>query len=233
MADIKSTQQFVPIKEIKDGVVYLKGGGLRRVLAVGGINFDLKSEEEKQIILGSFQSFLNTLDFSLQIFIHSRKINIDAYLAQMEGRTAEEQNELLKIQIADYVEFLRSFVKDNPITMKSFYAVVPYDAAKISSPAKGLLGLFQKKPAAGQTASPGGQKQVEQRVDDQKKLFQLGQRVDEVTQGLEGIGVHAEPLDDQALTELFYNLYNPELVEKEDLAIAQKDATPNDANAYE
>ena len=81
-----STQQFVEIEDIRDGILILKNGGLRRVLMVSGVNFDLKSEEEQNLIIYSFQNFLNTLDFSVQFFIHSRKVNVDAYLAAMRAR---------------------------------------------------------------------------------------------------------------------------------------------------
>lgn len=194
--------------------MYLKGGGIRRVLAIGGVNFDLKSEEEQGIILRSFQEFLNTVDFSVQIFIHSRKVNVDAYLRKIGGRKAEETNELLKIQIGDYVEFVRSFVTDNPIITKSFFVVVPYDTPAISSPKRGLINLFKGSRAPSEA-------ETDKRVEREKQIFQLGQRVDEVTMGLESIGVHVELLENEELTELFYNLYNPELVEKEGLAIAQ------------
>ena len=77
--EISSTQTFVDIESVKDGVIMLKNGGLRQVIMVTGINFDLKSEDEQNLIIYSYQNMLNTLDFSLQFFIHSRKLNIDKY----------------------------------------------------------------------------------------------------------------------------------------------------------
>ncbi len=221
MTQTGSTQQFVEIKEVRDGVIYLKRGGLRKILAVGGVNFDLKSQKEQDLILHAFQAFLNTIDFSVQIFIHSRKVNIEAYLAKMQDRQTEEMNELLKIQIADYIEFVRSFVADNPIITKSFFVVVPYDAPTISaSSPKGLLSMFGKKSASA--------KETDERVEYQKKMFQLDQRVDEVVSGLAGMGVSARPLEDGEITELFYNLYNPGLTEKEGLAIARQETAPTE-----
>ena len=114
------SQQFVPIKEIRDGVVYLKNGGLRQLLIVSGVNFELKSEAEQNLILGGFQNFINSLDFSVQIFVHSRKVNVDNYLAKMDMRKKDEQNELLKIQIEEYANFIRSFVDQNAIISKNF-----------------------------------------------------------------------------------------------------------------
>jgi type IV secretory pathway VirB4 component len=204
------TQSFVDIKEIRDGVVYLKKGGLRRVLIVSGVNFDLKSEAEQGLILGSFQNFLNTLDFSVQFFIHSRKVNVDAYLESMRARATEEQNQLLKVQIEEYVEFIRSFVEENAIIAKTFFVVVPYETAAVVESAKGILGLFGKKPAAG-----AKEKSV------QETLEQLEHRVNQVIDGLEQIGLRAAPLGNDELVELFYNLYNPQLVEKRGVEITR------------
>ncbi len=204
-----ATQNIVGIERIKDETVYLRGGGLRKVLMVGGINFDLQSEEERQLILNSFQSFLNTLDFSIQFFIHSRKVNISSYLEKMRERKREEQNELLQIQIEEYIEFIRSFVEQNPIITKSFFVVVPYDPiAVVEGTKKGLGSLFKK---------PGG---AAQKTDSEaKRAEQLTYRIDKVTTGLEQIGLRVSPLDDEALVELFYNLYNPELIEKKGVEI--------------
>lgn len=207
------TQQFVEIKEIKDGVIRLKSGGLRKALMVSGINFDLKSEEEQGLILNSFQNFLNALDFSVQFFIHSRKVNVDSYVNKIMARKEGEINELLKIQIDDYAAFIKSFVEQNDIINKTFFTVVPFDALPINVSGAGILGLF-KKPSKSQASV--------QSSSDQKNIQQLNQRVDQVINGLQQIGLRAVPLEDDALIELFYNLYNPQLVEKKDLVIAKK-----------
>lgn len=218
MAEITlPSQQFVAVKEIKDGTVYLKSGGLRRLLMVNGVNFDLKSETEQEIILGSFQNFLNGLDFPIQFFIHSRKINIDEYAEKILARKKDEANELLRIQIDDYVSFVRSFVTDNDIIEKNFFAVVPYEASAAAALAakKGVLDFLPfRKPTANQTAA--------QNTNSQNNLQQLNERVDQVIKGLNSIGLRAIPLEDEPLIELFYNLYNPQIIEKKDLAIAKK-----------
>ena len=104
------SQEFIDIESIEKGTVKLKSGGIRKVLLVSGTNFSLKSEEEQGIIIYAFQGFLNSLDFSVQFFIHSRKLNIDDYLKKLEGREQEEPDGLLKNQISEYREFIRSLV---------------------------------------------------------------------------------------------------------------------------
>ena len=203
-----ATQKFVDIDEIKNEVIYMKNGGLRKVLLINGINFDLRSEEEQQMILGSFQSFLNRLDFPIEFFIHSRKINIKSYLDKMKQREEDEKNELLKIQIGEYINFIRSFVEENPIITKSFFVVVPYNPiATVEEAKKGLSKIMT-------SLTGGNKKEGEKNESMSKKLQQLNYRVEEVVAGLEQIGLRTNKMSDEELTELFYNLYNPQLIER-------------------
>ena len=215
MADTNAlpTQQFVHIKEIKDGVVYLKRGGIRQLLIVSGLNFDLKSEAEQELILSMFQNFLNALDFPVQFFIHSRKVNVTGYLERMRERLTDEPNELLKIQIQEYMEFIRTFVEQNAIISKTFFVVVPYDAASLEAATGGFLGSFLKSKS---------KKPDAQAATTQENLRQLSQRVSQVVDGLSENGLRAVPLNTDELTELFYNIYNPQFVEKRGLEIAQQ-----------
>lgn len=205
------TQQFVEVQNIQQGILFLRNGGLRRVLMVSGINFDLKSEDEQGIITYAYQALLNTLDFSLQFIVHSRKLNIDGYLTTLVERQAQESNELLKNQISEYTEFIRSFVELNAVMAKTFFAVVPYDPIAIPEGGKKFFARF----GLGKPPTPSGDAQnVAQHV------VQLQQRTDQVISGLQQIGLRAVILEDEELIELFYNLYNPQAVEKRDLKIA-------------
>jgi len=205
-----STQQFVDVEDIRDGVVILKNGGLRRVLMVSGINFDLKSEEEQDIILHSFQNFLNALDFSVQFVIHSRKMNIGDYLEKLRDRETAEENELLKNQISEYLEFIKSFVETNAVMAKTFFAVVPYDPIQIPKAGENLIASLKFWGKKSQNKDEGWE----------QKTTQLNQRTDTVINGLNQIGLRAVALNNEELIELFYNLYNPATVEKKDLKIA-------------
>ena len=212
MKESVATQQFVDIEEIKDGAVILKGGGLRRVLMVSGINFELKSEEEQNIIISTYQNFLNGLDFSVQIVIHSRKLNIESYLKKMEGRKELEANELLKNQISEYIEFIKSFVEMNAVMAKTFFVIVPYDAIQIPKAGESIIASlkFWEK-------SKSAKKKDE---DFEQRINQLNQRTDQVINGLSQIGLRTVALNDEELIELFYNLYNPSTVERKELKIA-------------
>jgi len=210
------TQQFVDIKGVKNGVLILKGGGLRQIILVSGINFDLKSEDEQNAITASYQNFLNSLSFSLQIFIHSRKVNIEAYLEGIAKIEVQETNPLLKTQIAEYGEFIKSFTKENAIMNKSFFIVVPYDAAQIPGGSKtsGFFGkIFGRKDL--------GSIEEEDEKRFQQHAGQLAQRTEQIVSGLSQIGIRAVPLNDAEIVELLYNLYNPEAMEKKGMELGE------------
>ena len=145
------TQDLIPIKNIKDGVVELNDGSLRRIILVGGMNFDLKSEDEQRVIIGSFQNLVNSLDFSLQINIHSRKLNIEGYLEGLKERKKVTTNSFLKTQIDEYYKFIESFVNENAIMSKSFFITVPYSTGENINPAEIISSrsnvLFKRKGA--------------------------------------------------------------------------------------
>ena len=221
MKKTQSTQEFVELQEVREGVMFLKNGALRQLLIVSGVNFDLKSETEQDLMTYAYQNLLNALDFSIQIFIHSRRLNIESYLQKLQERHAQETNGLLKTQIAEYIEFIKSFVANNAIMDKTFFVVVPYDPVYIPQAAKGLMGIVKKALPGQQEKTPASQNKDESE-NIQQNLQQLRQRVDQTISGLQQIGLRAIPLDTEETIELIYNLYNPQLIERGNLEIAKE-----------
>ena len=213
-----STQEFVELQEVREGVIFLKNGALRQLLMVSGVNFDLKSEQEQDLMTYAYQNLLNALDFSLEIFIHSRRLNIESYLSKLQERHEKESNELLKTQIAEYLEFIKSFVANNAIMDKTFFVVVPYDPVNIPKAAKGVISFIKKEKTS------ASQSEAAQTENTQQNLQQLYQRTDQVIAGLQQIGLRAVPLGTEESIELIYNLYNPQLIEKGELEIAKDNA---------
>lgn len=198
-----ATQQFVVIDQIRENAIFLKSGGMRGILAASSQNFALKSPEEQEATLYQFQNFLNTLDFSLQIVAHSRKLDIKPYLSYLEEITKSEENELMKIQTREYIEFIRTFVEGSTIMTKSFYVVVPFSVVAGARKKEGLLGLFKAAAAPSKSLA----KISEENFRSYKN--QLDQRMDQVASGLLRTGTKTIPLDKDSLTELFYEIYNP------------------------
>jgi type IV secretory pathway VirB4 component len=213
--DAGNSLDLVDIKEIKQSTVIVKDGSLRQVIMVGGVNFSLKSEMEQNIITQGYQTFLNGIDFPLQILIHSRKVNIDKYIETLTQRKDVEQSPILQNQIDEYSKFVQGFVEKNAIMEKVFLVVVSFYSATALPGAQSVSGVMsffggKKKPPAAEVA---------QRAEESEKMFsenlaQLGQRTAQVTSGLLNIGLEATVLDDEQLVELFYNFYNPQTIER-------------------
>lgn len=196
----KATQAFVPIKEVRDGIVILKDGGLRAVLLASSINLSLKSAEEQKATIMEFQSFLNTLDFSIQISIQSRRLDIRPYLLLLENRMKEQEEPLIKIQTREYIEFIKNFTDQVNIMTKSFFIVIPYSAE-----AARKEGFFSS--IFGGTNPAGPSKTPEEEFEE--KRVQLEQRMGVIEQGLSRIGVRVVQLGTEEIVELYYKVFNP------------------------
>lgn len=202
----RASQELVPIEEIRDGVVILEDGSMRAVLMASSLNFALKSTEEQDAIISQYQNFLNSLDFSVQFFIQSRKLNIEPYLDTLRERKKIETNELLRIQITEYITFVKEFVETSNIVAKTFYIVIPFNPLAILDVRKGGIGgIFESLFGKKKTGEPliGAEKFEEYKT-------QLWQRVETVIQGLVRSGVRTVPLNTEELIELYYGLFNPE-----------------------
>jgi hypothetical protein len=192
-----ATQQFVPVKEIRDGIIILKGGDYRGILICSSINFGLKSTEEQHAITLGFQNFLNTLDFSIQIVVNSRRMDLRPYLAMLEEKVTDQKTELMRIQLHEYVEFVRSFTDQANIMTKSFYIVVPYSAKATAASA---VGFLKRSAGVGKAAAD---------TSFEQNRVQLQQRLALVAGGLAGTGVRAVPLGTEEVIELMYRAFNP------------------------
>lgn len=208
-----STQQYLNIAEIKDDTVIMKDGTLRAVLLVSSINFALKSEDEQNAVIDSYVRFLNNLGFNLQIVIQSRELDIENYLQYLKGKEKEQTNKLLKVQTADYIEYIKELTSLGKIMNKRFYVVVPYNA--LSDKHKSFLSQI------GESLRPATIIRLKEKSfrNYQEKLER---RLDSVIGGLESIGVAVARLDTQSLIELYYKTYNPETSKNQELADLDK-----------
>lgn len=199
----KAAQDFVPIKEVRNGIVILKDGSLRALLMASSINLALKSQEEQQAIIGQFQNFLNSLEFTAQFFVESRDLDIRPYIALLEARYTQELDDLMRIQIREYIAFIKDFTERANIMSKNFFIVVPYDPALAAR--GGISTMFSGGGAAATTIN-----------DEQFEQYrtQLEQRISVVEQGLVRTGVRVVQLGTEEVIELFYKLFNPGELEK-------------------
>lgn len=195
------SQKFIAIQEIKDSIVILKNGGLRIVCIASSINFELKGSEEQEALIGRFQGFLNSLDFTLQILISSRKLNIEPYLEDLVELSRTQENELLHAQTVEYIDFVKKFVELTDITNKSFYLIIPYNP--VGAKKEGVLGKIKLIISPRETI----QKLTPEKFEEYKD--QLMQRVDHVIEGLRTLEIKSTILNTEQLIRLFYEFYNP------------------------
>jgi len=195
-----TTQQFLEIDQVREGVILLKNKALRGVLMVSSLNFALRSEEEQNAILYQFQNFLNSLDFSCQIIVQSRKLNITGYIDKLKELEKKQENKLLKLQTTSYREFIENLVKTGQIMTKTFFIVVPFTIIET----QGISAIkLLKKPVMPTLTEE----------EFQRCKSQLWQRMEFVALGLRRCGLQCVPLSTPELIELFWSLHHPDEAE--------------------
>ena len=200
-----NTRQFVEIQEIRNDVLILKDGSLRQIIKVGSTNFELKSQDEQLAVLQNFRNFLNSLDFSVEIMIMSRKLNINKYLAFINESAENQQNELLRIQTVDYSKFVQELTQLANIMAKDFFLAIPfYISPKVS---KGIGETFKS------VFKPSTVVKEMKPEDFESYRIQLSQRVNLVFENVAGMGLAPKPMEQDGLINLYYRLYNPEAIE--------------------
>jgi hypothetical protein len=212
------TQQYLDIAEIRGDTVIMKDGTLRAVLMVSSINFALKSEDEQNAIISAYVSFLNNINFPVQIVIQSRELNIDHYIADLKQKAKEQTNELLKMQIYEYIQYIDELISMSKIMTKRFYVVVPYNP--LTDKQKGFFARFIDIFRVASLIRMKKEKFLRRRSE-------LSKRVDNIISGLSSMGLNAVLLDTQGLIELYYNTYNPDTSANQKLAdVNQLRVTP-------
>lgn len=196
MAAAERSQNFVPVSAVRNGIVTLKDGSYRGILMCSSVNFALKSADEQQAIVGGFQNFLNTLDFSIEIAVHSRKMDIRPYLSLLAQLEDAQKTDLMKIQLREYMAFVQNFTEGSNIMTKTFYLIIPYTRVVTVAKAASII------PGFGRGAAPADGAFEEDRV-------QIEQRMSLAAAGLQACGVRAVPLGTEEIIELLYRSFNP------------------------
>lgn len=208
-----STQNALLISEIRDNMVITNDGSMRAVVACQSINFDLMSDREREAIEYSYQQFLNSLYFPIQIFIRSQRVDIGPYLQRLDKIRRDQDNMLLGVLMDDYIAFIEALAQETNIMDKSFFIVVPYYpsgdmTSAVNSSKNFLSNLFAP------------QKQQRIRIDEAtfiKSKDEIANRMNTVVGGLMQMSIRAVQLTTKELGELYYNVYNPDTAVREPL----------------
>jgi len=206
-----STQRYLPFSEIRENIMIMKDGSSRMVLRVHAMNFNLKSTEEQDAILISYQRFLNSLNFPIQIVVRSVKVDIESYINRLKNLALKQSNALLQEQTYKYVDFLTNLVDLAQIMKKEFYIIVPHDMENNESVRKtGLFGVFSSFWSALRQEESAGDIRMN-RIRTEKLKKANFERASTVKMSLEAMGLKAEVLDKEELIKLIYNYYNPRI----------------------
>ncbi len=219
--DPLSTQSTLLISELRDGLVIMKDGSFRAVIACQSINFDLMSESEREAVEYSYQNFLNSLHFTTQILIRSQRVDIGPYLERLAEIRKNNDNMLLGVLMDDYINFIDILSQEANIMDKSFFIVIPYyvsdEAEKVLTQTRNFFsGISQKKQAEVTKID---------RATYDKAITEINNRVESVISGLFQIGVHSVRLNTRELGALYYNFNNPDTAVREPLGDFSKLAT--------
>lgn len=216
-----STQATLLISELRDNVVIMKDGSFRAVVACKSINFDLMSDVEREAVEYSYQNFLNSLRFTMQILVRSQRVDIRPYIEKLSEIRRNNDNMLLGVLMDDYINFIDILSQEANIMDKSFFIVIPYytspDAEKVLQQTKNFFKSFNKSKTPEVT-------RIDRATYD-KALSELNNRVDSVISGLFQIGIHSVRLNTRELAELYYNFNNPDTAVREPLVDFSKLAT--------
>lgn len=189
------TSALLEFEKIREGTIILKDGSLRGIMMVSSLNFALKSEEEQNAILFAFQSFLNSLDFSIEILVQNRRLNITGYLDRLKELEQKQENELLRIQVGEYRNFIKSLVEEGEILTKNFFVIVPFYPTEFpGAKSKGKAGPLTEEKF-------------------QRARAQLWERMEFVALGLGRCGLRCVPLNTSEIVELLWSLYHPQEAE--------------------
>lgn len=210
-----STQNTLEIAEIRDGIVIMSDGSFRSVVMVKSINFDLMSPQEREAVEYSYQGFLNSLYYPIQLFVRSQKVDIRPYIEKLDKIRSEHDNMLLALLMEDYIAFMGDLAMQTNIMDKKFYIVIPYiptvDAQKAVQASKNFLdnlfGVFSNKE----------QHVIINEADLEAAKTELRNRVQATLSGLLQCGIQGLPLDTQELIELYYDAYNPDTATRQQL----------------
>lgn len=217
-ANPNSTQNTLQISEIRDGIAIMNDGSFRAVIMCKSINFDLMSPQEREAVEFTYQGFLNSLYFPIQIFIRSQKVDMRPYLEKLDKIRSEQENMLLALLMEDYVNFLADISQQTNIMDKRFYVVIQYpdpDEEDVKSTVKQSTGFF-----TGAANLFGGSKTPHVVINEstlENAKTELRNRVQAAMQGLIQCGVQSLPLDTEELIELYYDAYNPDTATRQKL----------------
>jgi len=211
-----STQEQVPLENIRDNLFILKDGNCGVILSISALNFSLLSETEQEATIYAYAALLNSLTFPIQILTRSKQKDISSYLAILLEEENKQKNPLLQGQIKKYRKFVEEMIKRNNVLDKDFYVVIPFSLYELGAPQIIGKGLFSPKKSL-----PFSENYIVE-----KAKINLGPKKDQLIRQFNRIGLVARQLNTQELTALFYEIYNPKQAERQKISADNQYSSP-------
>ncbi len=206
-----STQRYLPFSQIRENIIVMKDDSARLIMRCSTINFLLKNTDEQDSIIISFQRFLNSLDFPIQILVRSKKLDIDGHLNNLNDKALKQKNSLLQNQTYEYIEYLRKLIEVAQIMKKEFYIILPFDQVDNASVKDdNIMWVFK---SFWQSIN-GWQNllNIKSQIRNFSKLKKwLLARSNSIKTWLENIWLKADVLEKQELVSFLTEYYNPSL----------------------
>ena len=196
-----STQEFLEIEDIQEGIVILKDGSAVLVMSTTAINFGLLSEKEQDASIYAYGALLNSLTFPVQILIRSKRKDITSYLNLLTEQEKKLANKTLKNQLRKYHEFIESTVSLNNVLEKQFYLIIPMSSLEI-----GVSSTVSSKLKRGRSGLPYPKEYI-----IEKAKTNLYPKRDHLFRLMSRLGLRSRQLTSQELVQLFFEIYNPDI----------------------
>ena len=120
-----SVQKWLPIDEIYDnGIIKILKNKYIKILKIIPINYNLKSDLEKNKILNSYKILLKTCNFDFQILIQSNKEDLSQHIINIEKNIQKKENKYLKELSKNYINFINKLNNSKNSSTKDFYLII-------------------------------------------------------------------------------------------------------------
>lgn len=210
-----TTQDHLEIEDVADNIIILKDGSCCLILSTTAINFGLLSEKEQDATIYAYASLLNSLTFSIQIVILSKRKDVSSYLALLDKEIEKQANRLLLEQMRKYRRFVEETVRKNNVLDKMFYIIIPFSSLELG--VSQTVGTMFKKRKNGLPFS-------KEYVLERAKINLLPKR-DHIVRQFGRLGLKIREVKTQEAIQLFYDIYNPESAGIQRLTVGEEYTT--------
>lgn len=122
-----TTKDWIPFDKVLENGLIVSKNKYIKLIKIIPINYDLKSNLEKEAILNSYKLFLKTCDFNIQILIQSKKESLSKMFNNLKAISKKEENEKIREICEKHIQYIKRKTEENKASSKNFYIVILYE----------------------------------------------------------------------------------------------------------